>query len=87
MAAAAAAAKFGSLDGDDFNPGSAQQRVGVDVAVVADDDAGLDGEKIVAVVPLLAFGLVAVAAGGDDPQPVEAQRLLDHFEEGFALRA
>jgi len=47
-------------------PGFAQLRVGVRVAVVADDDAGRQRDDVVAVVPLLALGLPGVAAGFDD---------------------
>ena len=53
-------------------PACAQHGVGVDVALVADDDAGRDGEDVVAVVPLLALGGSDVlAAGGEDPDLVE----------------
>ena len=81
MAAAATAAELGARDGDHFDARPAKQRVGVDVAVVADDDSGLDGDDVVAVVPLLALGLVAVAAGGDDPQAVETEGLLDDLQK------
>ena len=40
----------------------AKPGIGVDVAVIADHDAGLDGEQIVAVVPLFALGLIGVIA-------------------------
>src|SRR5215218_10899469 len=66
MAAAAAAAELAAPDGDDFDTGLAQERVGVGVAVVGDDDARLERHHVVAVVPLLALGLVGVAAGPDD---------------------
>lgn len=64
MPAAATAAELGALDGDDFDPSAAQKRIGVDIAVVADDHAGLERNDVVAVIPLLAFDLVAVAARG-----------------------
>ena len=60
MAAAAAAAEFRAADGDHLDAGLAQQRVGVDVAVVADDHAGLERDDVVAVVPLLALGSKAL---------------------------
>ena len=62
-------------------PGLAQQRVGVLVALVGDDDAGLEGDDVVAVVPLLALGLPAVAAGADDAQLLEPERVRDGAEE------
>ena len=68
MAAAAAAAELGADDGDHLDPGLAQQRVGQGVAVVGEDHAGLEGDGVVAAVPLLALGLVDVAAGLDDLQ-------------------
>ena len=57
MSAAAAPAEFGAADRDDLDPGLSQKRVGVDVAVVGDDHAGLERDDVVAVVPLLALGL------------------------------
>ena len=54
-------------------PASPELGVGVDVALVGDDDARGDGEDVVAVVPLLALGLALVAAGREDPQVVEAE--------------
>ena len=41
--------------------------VRLDVPLVGDDDAGCERQDVVAVVPLLALGLVAVAAGLDEP--------------------
>ena len=58
---------------EDLDARLAQQRVGVFVALVADDDAGLEGDDVVAVVPLLALGLPLVAAGADDAQLLEAR--------------
>ena len=49
------------------------QRVGVLVALVGDDDAGLEGDDVVAVIPLLALGLPLVAAGLDDSQLLDAR--------------
>ena len=45
------------LDRDDLDARLAQQRVGVGVAVVGEHDAGLDRDRVVAAVPLLALGL------------------------------
>src|SRR5215212_5773506 len=65
---AASARELGAGDRDDLDAGVAQARVGVDIALVGDDDAGGDREHVVAVVPLLALGLVPVAAGLEDAQ-------------------
>ena len=70
-----------AADGDHLDAGLAQQRVGVGVAVVGDDDAGLERHDVVAVVPLLALGLVGVAAGLDHAQLVEPQRVADDVED------
>ena len=87
VAAAAAAAELLAADGDDLDAGLAQQRVGVGVAVVADDHARLERDDVVAVVPLLALGVEGVAAGADDQQVVEPQRLLVDVEEMALLLA
>src|SRR5215217_7755321 len=58
-------------------PAWRQPGVGVDVALVGDDHAWCDGEHVVAVVPLLALGLVAVAAGLEDPQARQLERVGD----------
>ena len=72
-------------DGDDLDAGLAELRVGVDVALVGDDDARGDGEHVVAVVPLLALGLALVAAGGEDLDGVEAEgRLIGVNTSGWA---
>src|SRR5574337_1409743 len=66
MPAAAAAAELAAAHRDHLDPGLAQQRVGVGVAVVGDDHAGLERDHVVAVVPLFALRLPGVAAGLDD---------------------
>ena len=71
---ASASAELAAGDRDDLDAGLAELRVGVDVALVGDDDARADGEDVVAVVPLLALGLVLVAAGGDDLEVGDAER-------------
>src|SRR3954453_8199846 len=48
VAAASSSAQFRSDDGDDLDPGLAQQRVGVGVAVIGEDNARFDGDQIVA---------------------------------------
>ena len=75
MAAATAAAELGPANRDDFDAGLAQQRVGVGVAIIGDDDSRLQGNDVIAVVPLLAFGLVGVAAGADDMQFLLPERM------------
>ena len=53
----------------------------VGVALVGDHDARLEGDDVVAVVPLLALLLVVVAAGLDDVQLRHAERVGDRAEE------
>ena len=81
VAATATAAEFRSDDGDDFDTRLAKQRVGLGVAVVGEDDTGLDGDGVVAAVPLLALGGVHVAPGLDDPQLGQAERLGHDVDE------
>src|SRR5205085_8028045 len=57
VATAAALAELEALDGDDLDAGLAERGVAAGVALVGDDNAGLDGDHVVAVVPLLALGL------------------------------
>src|SRR5215472_1191010 len=81
VSAAAAAAELRTPDGDDLDPRLAQKRVGMGIAVVAHDHTGLEGDDIVAVVPLLALSLPGIAAGPDDPEALEAERLLHDLEQ------
>ena len=85
VAAAAASAQFGPDDGDDLDAGLAQQRVGVGVAVVGEDDAGFDGDEVVAAVPLLTLGVVVGAAGLHHPEFRQPQRRRDHLDERLRL--
>ena len=80
--AAAAAPQLGAGDGDYLDPLAAEPGVRVDVALVGDDDAGRDGEHVVAVVPLLALGLVLVAAGLEQPEPRHVERAGDRRRRG-----
>ncbi len=73
--ATATASELEAFDGDDFDAGLAQRGVGAGVALVGDDDAGLEGNDVVAVVPLLALGFELVAAGRDDPHLADAEGL------------
>src|SRR6478672_6896110 len=84
--AASAPAELRAGDGDDLDAGLGQAFVRVDVALVGDDDTGCDGEHVVAVVPLLALGLVVVAAGGNEPQARQVESPGDGGEQiGLAL--
>ena len=85
MAAATTAPEFGTGNGDDLDPRSAQQGIGIDVAVVSDDDARLEGDHVVAVVPLLALGLIRVPAGGNDPQAIEPESILHYCEKAIGF--
>ncbi len=65
----------GSVDLQHRDTSLAQPRVGPLVAVVGDDHTGLQGNHVVAVVPLLARLDEGVTAGGDGAEPGQAQRL------------
>src|SRR4029079_17225426 len=68
VAAAAAATQFRPDDGDDLDPGPAQQRIGMGVAVVGEDDSRFDGDEVVATVPLLTLVVVLGSARLHHPQ-------------------
>ena len=85
--AAASPAELGPGDGDDLDALLAERGVGVDVALVGDDDAGREGQDVVAVVPLLALGLEAVAAGRHDAQRGDAERLARGLEQDGRWRS
>ena len=53
VAAATAAAELRAVDGEHLDALLAHQGVGVLVALVGDDDTRLEGDDVVAVVPLL----------------------------------
>ena len=84
MPATAAAAELGADDRDHLDAGLAQQCVGERVAVVGEDDAGLEGDGVVAAVPLLPLGLVDVAAGVDDLDRRQAERAATTSTNGSA---
>ena len=67
-------------------PSLRRLRVGVDVALVGDDDARLEADEVVAVVPLLARRLERVAAGRDDPDAVEPERVLERVDDAAVER-
>ena len=81
MATAAALAQLEALDLDHLDAGLAHLGDGVGVALVGDDDARLEGDDVVAVVPLLALLLVLVAARLDDVQLLDAEGVGDGAEE------
>lgn len=83
MATTASASKFRSADRDDFNAGLAQKRVGMDIAIVTNDDTRLQGDDIVAVVPLFAFLFKGVASGTNNMKLGYAEALLDKLENRF----
>ena len=68
VAAAAAAAELLAGDGEHLDAGLRELRVRRLVALVGDDDARLERDDVVAVVPLRALGLELVAAGRDELQ-------------------
>ena len=69
----------------DLDAGLAHLGDRVGVALVGDDDAGLEGDDVVAVVPLLALLLVGVAAGLDDVELGDAEGVGDGAEEVLLL--
>ena len=79
--AATALAQLEALDLDHLDPRRPHAGDGVGVALVGHDHAGLEGDDVVAVVPLLALLLVLVTAGLDDLQPVDADGVGDGTEE------
>src|SRR5690242_19639194 len=72
---APAAAEFGAGDGDDLDALLAEVGVGGDVALVADDDTGGEGEEVAAVVPLFALGAADVLRRGQHPDLVQVEGL------------
>jgi len=85
MPTASAPAEFRTWNGDDLDAGFAQKGVGVDIAVIAEDNAGRDGQDVVAVIPLLAFRLEGITTGGDYPQGLFANGFGDDLDEGSGL--
>src|SRR4051794_8305035 len=83
--ATTAAAQLAAGDGDDLDALLAQVRVGGDVALVADDHAGLDREEVVAVVPLLALGGPLVLVGDQHAVVLQPDGLGDGREHVVVL--
>src|SRR5690242_7466769 len=81
MTATAAAAEFRASYRDHLHARLSEQCVGVGVAVVGNDDAGLQRDHVVAVVPLFPFCLKGVATGRDGPKAAEPKRFLHDCEE------
>src|SRR5215207_11373874 len=81
VASTAAAAELLAGDGKHLDPRLRELGVGGLVALVADHDAGLHGDDVVAVVPLVALGLELVAAGRHDGEALDPERVLDLVEE------
>ena len=66
MTAAPAAPELRPPDCDHFDTGFAQQRVGRGVAVISDNHARLEGDDIVAIIPLLSLLIVGIPASLND---------------------
>src|SRR3954471_14273016 len=79
--ASTATAELAARDGDDFDALLAQVGVGRDVALVAHDDAGLDGQEVVPVVPLLTLRSSDVLVGLEDRDLVDPEGLTDGGEQ------
>src|SRR5699024_4325289 len=72
-----AAAELAAVDLQHLDAQAAQVVVGDGVAGVGDDDAGLEGQQVAAVVPLLPGGGPRVLVGGDDAQLRQTERAGD----------
>ncbi len=68
MSATAAAAEFRAAYGDDLDACFSKKSIRVGVAVVGDDNTWLQGDHIIAIIPLFPFGLVGVTSGLHDAE-------------------
>lgn len=75
MSAAAAFAKFKAGDGDDFDSGLSHFCDGMCIAFVRDDYTRFQRDRIVGIVPLLAFTLITISARFDDFQLFDFERI------------
>ena len=87
MAAPPSAPELAAGHRDDLDAGLAQQGVGVDVAVIGHHHAGRDAQKVVTVVPLLAFRFIGIAAGGHGADLRQAERRGNDLDEGSGFGA
>src|SRR5690349_5833544 len=78
--ATATATQFGTADSDDLDARLAQQRIRIGIPVIGDDDTGFECDNIVAIVPLLTFGLIGIAACFDRAQERHIERFSDDIE-------
>src|SRR3954447_24428091 len=78
---ASTAAQLAAGDAYDVDAGVLELCVGLDIALVGDGQPGRDRQRVVAVIPLLAFGRHRVETGVDDAQRVDAHRLCCGDEE------
>ena len=81
MTAAPALAELEALDRHHLDAGPAHGVDRVGVALVGDDRAGLEGDDVVAVVPLRPLGLELVTGGRDGFQLLEPEGVFDLVEE------
>ena len=73
MTTTAAAAELGAINLQDGNTGFAQTGIGPLIAIVSHHHTGLQGDHIVAVIPLLPEASNGVTAGGDEHQIITIQ--------------
>src|SRR4029453_4059326 len=85
VAAAASATQLLTSDGEHLDAGLGELRVRRLVALVTDDDARLERDHVVAVVPLVPLRLELVATGRDELQVRDPKCVAPLVEEG-ALR-
>ena len=81
MAAAAPAAELLAGDREHLDAGLGELGVGGLVALVGDDRPRRQRDDVVAVVPLVALGLELVAAGRDQRQVRQPERVLELVDE------
>ena len=83
--AAAALAQLETLDRHDFDARLTHLRDRERVALVRDDDAGLERHDVIAIIPLLTPLPIEVATGLDDVSFGESERIRDRRDEVLVL--
>src|SRR4029453_3334860 len=75
------AAQLAARDSDDLDAGLLEPCVGLDVSLLRHAEPGGYRQRVIAVVPLLAFGCDRIKAGVNHAQGIEAHRLGGGDEE------
>lgn len=79
--AAAAASQFVTRDRQHGDTRFVIFLVGPDVTLVANHHARADGQHVIRVIPLFAFGFKGVAAGGDQAYLINAERFFNGVQQ------